>query len=258
VTEMDKQAVRERIAQVGIVPVVRASSQREAQMAAEAVCRGGIPIVEITMTVPGAIEVIRELAKSAGSEVLIGAGTVLNVEAARRCLDAGAQFLVSPGLNIQTVEFAGREGKLIMAGALTPTEVINAWEAGSDFVKVFPCGQVGGAKYIKALKGPLPEVPLVPTGGVNLNTAAEFIEAGAVALGIGGELCHAEALKTGNLEVIIESARKFLAIVTQTRARMKSPVAGGHELVLKASSGESVQAFRSITPVDEASAKFPR
>lgn len=221
---MDKQTVRERIAQVGIVPVVRASSPREAQMAAEAVCRGGIPIVEITMTVPGAIDVIRELAKNAASDVLVGAGTVLNVDAARRCLDAGAQFLVSPGLKIETVEFAVREGKLIMAGALTPTEVITAWEAGSDFVKVFPCGQVGGARYIKALKGPFPGIPLVPTGGVNLSTAAEFIEAGAVALGIGAELVQAEALKSGNVEVIVENARKFLAIVTQTRARMHSSV----------------------------------
>jgi len=147
---------------------------------------------------------------------------VLNAEAARRCLDAGAQFLVSPGLNLGTVELAVREGRLIMAGALTPTEVITAWEAGADFVKVFPCGQVGGAKYIKALKGPFPGVPLVPTGGVNLGTAAEFLEAGAEALGIGGELVQAEALKLNRPEIIVENARKFLAIVKQTRERMAS------------------------------------
>jgi 2-dehydro-3-deoxyphosphogluconate aldolase/(4S)-4-hydroxy-2-oxoglutarate aldolase len=221
---MNKQKVRDRILEIGIVPVVRASSAREAQMAADAVCAGGIPIVEITMTVPGAVDVIRELSKSAGSNVLIGAGTVLSAEAARRCLDAGAQFLVSPGLNLKTVEFAGREDKLIMAGALTPTEVITAWEAGADFVKVFPCGQVGGAKYIKALKGPFPEVPLVPTGGVNLNTAAEFIEAGAAALGIGGELVQADALRSNKPEIIVENARKFLAIVKQTRERLASSV----------------------------------
>jgi 2-dehydro-3-deoxyphosphogluconate aldolase/(4S)-4-hydroxy-2-oxoglutarate aldolase len=221
---MNKQKVRDRILEIGIVPVVRASSAREARMAADAVCEGGIPIVEITMTVPGAVDVIRELSKSAGSNVLIGAGTVLSAEAARRCLDAGAQFLVSPGLNLKTVEFAGREDKLIMAGALTPTEVITAWEAGADFVKVFPCGQVGGAKYIKALKGPFPEVPLVPTGGVNLNTAAEFIEAGAAALGIGGELVQADALRSNKAEVIVENARKFLAIVKQTRERLASLV----------------------------------
>jgi len=219
---MDKQRVRDRITEIGIVPVVRASSPRDARIAADAVCEGGIPIVEITMTVPGAIEVIRELTKNAASEVLVGAGTVLNAEAARRCLDAGAQFLVSPGLNLQTVELAVREGKLMMAGALTPTEIITAWEAGSDFVKVFPCGQVGGAKYIKALKGPLPQVRLVPTGGVTLDTAAELIQAGAAALGVGGELVHAEALKSNKPEIIVENARKFLAIVKQARAQMAS------------------------------------
>jgi len=219
---MDKQKVRDRILEIGIVPVVRASSPGEARIAADAVCQGGIPIVEITMTVPGALDVIRELAKYSASDVLVGAGTVLNAEAARRCLDAGAQFLVSPGLNLKTVELAVREGKLIMAGALTPTEVITAWEAGADFVKIFPCGQVGGAKYIKALKGPLPQIPLVPTGGVNLSTAAEFIEAGAAALGIGGELVQADALKSNKPEIIVENVRKFLAIVKQARAQMAS------------------------------------
>ena len=219
---MDKQKLRDRIIEIGIVPVVRASSAAEACVAADAVCQGGIPIVEITMTVPGAVDVIRELVKNCASDVLIGAGTVLNPEAARQCLDAGAQFLVSPGLNLKTVELAVREGKLIMAGALTPTEVITAWDAGADFVKIFPCGQVGGAKYIKALKGPLPQIPLVPTGGVNLNTAAEFIEAGAAALGIGGELVQADALKSNKPEIIVENARKFLAIVKQARAQLAS------------------------------------
>jgi 2-dehydro-3-deoxyphosphogluconate aldolase/(4S)-4-hydroxy-2-oxoglutarate aldolase len=219
---MNKQQVRDRIAEIGVVPVVRASSPREALIAAEAVCQGGIPIVEITMTVPGAVEVIRELSKSSSSEVLIGAGTVLDPETARRCLDAGAQFLVSPGLNLPTVELAVREKILIMSGALTPTEVITAWNAGSDFVKIFPRGQIGGAKYIKALKGPLPQIPLVPTGGVNLNTAAEFIEAGAAALGVGGELVQAEALKSGKSQIIADNARKFVEIVKQTRARMNS------------------------------------
>jgi 2-dehydro-3-deoxyphosphogluconate aldolase/(4S)-4-hydroxy-2-oxoglutarate aldolase len=219
---MDKQKVRERIIEIGIVPVVRASSAGEACIAAESVCRGGIPIVEITMTVPGAVELIRELVKNCGSDVLIGAGTVLNAEAAHRCIDAGAEFLVSPGLNLQTVAFAAREGKLIMAGALTPTEVMAAWDAGADFIKIFPCGQVGGAKYIKALKGPFPQVPLVPTGGVNLANAAEFIEAGVAALGIGGECVPAEALKANKPEIIVENARKFLAVVQQTRAQLSS------------------------------------
>jgi 2-dehydro-3-deoxyphosphogluconate aldolase / (4S)-4-hydroxy-2-oxoglutarate aldolase len=220
---MDKQQVRDQIMAIGVVPVVRAASAAEARLAAQAVCEGGIPIVEITMTVPGAIDVIRELRESAPASVLIGAGTVLDAETARRCLDAGAQFLVSPGLNVPTVEFAARSGILMLAGALTPTEVITAWNAGSDFVKVFPCGQVGGAKYIKALKGPLPQIPLVPTGGVNLNTAAEFIEAGAAALGIGGELVQADALKSGKAEVIVENARKFVAIVKQAREGSAAP-----------------------------------
>ena len=217
---MNKQQVRSRIEQIGIIPVIRVSSEREAHIAAEAVCKGGIPLIEITMTCPGAINVIRHLTKTGDSEILIGAGTVLNAEDARRCLDAGAQFLVSPGFNRATVEFAVRESKLIMAGALTPTEIIEAWSAGSDLVKVFPCGQVGGAKYIKALKGPLPQIPLVPTGGVNLSTAAEFIEAGAAALGIGGELIQPEALKSNKPELIVEIARKFLEIVSTARAKM--------------------------------------
>src|ERR1700676_4013270 len=180
------------------------------------------------MTVPGAIEVIRELSKSCGHEVLIGAGTVLNVNDARRCLDAGAEFLVSPGFNRATVEFAARESNLFMAGALSPTEIIEAWTAGSDLVKVFPCGQVGGAKYIKALKGPLPQVPLVPTGGVNLSTAAEFIEAGAAALGIGGEWVQAEGLKPTKPNLIVETARKFLEIVATTRAKLSNAAVKGN------------------------------
>ena len=224
---MNKQLVRQRILDIGIIPVVRASSQREAHIAAEAVCKGGIPIVEITMTCPGAIDVIRELAKSCGADVLIGAGTVLNPADAQRCLEAGAQFLVSPGFNRATVDLAVREATLIMAGALTPTEIIEAWTAGSDLVKVFPCGQVGGAKYIKALQGPLPQIPLVPTGGVNLSTAADFIEAGAAALGIGGELVQAEALKSNKPERIVETARKFLEIVATARAKLASASAKG-------------------------------
>jgi 2-dehydro-3-deoxyphosphogluconate aldolase / (4S)-4-hydroxy-2-oxoglutarate aldolase len=216
---MNKEDVRARILEIGIVPVVRASSPREALLASEAVCEGGISIVEVTMTVPGAIEVIGELAKNNASSLLVGAGTVLDVATAERCRDAGAQFLVSPGLNLETVEFAAREAMLIMAGALTPTEVITAWSAGADFVKIFPCGQVGGAKYIKALKGPLPQIAMVPTGGVNLHTAAEFLEAGAAALGVGGELIPAEALKSGQKQVIVENARKFVAIVKQYQQR---------------------------------------
>jgi len=215
---MEKQTVRERILEVGIVPVIRATSGKEAMLAAEAVSEGGIPIVEVTMTVPNAVDVIRDLAKTT-TGLLVGAGTVLDADSARNCADAGAQFLVTPALDVATVEFAAQQKILIMAGALSPTEIVKAWKSGADFVKVFPCGQVGGAKYIKAIKSPLPQIPLVPTGGVNLNTAAEFIEAGAAALGVGSELVQADALKQGNKQIILENARKFLGIVKDARWR---------------------------------------
>ena len=214
---MTKEESRKRIIEIGIVPVVRASSPKQAMQAAEAVYAGGVPIVEVTMTVPGAIDVIAQLTKTMGQDVLIGAGTVLDAEIAQRCLDAGAEFLVSPGFDLATVQLAKRLGKLIMAGALTPTEVITAWKAGSDFVKIFPCGSVGGAKYLKALKAPLPQVPMIPTGGVNLNTAADFIHAGAEALGIGGELISVAALKSGNTQEITETARQYVSIVREAR-----------------------------------------
>jgi 2-dehydro-3-deoxyphosphogluconate aldolase/(4S)-4-hydroxy-2-oxoglutarate aldolase len=219
---MTKQEAASRILEIGIVPVVRASSAKQALRAVEAVCAGGIPIVEITMTVPGAVEVIAQLAQSMGSEVLIGAGTVLDAGAAERCIEAGAEFIVSPGFDLETVKFANRRDKLMIAGALTPTEVITAWKAGSDFVKIFPCGTVGGAKYIKALKAPLPQIPMIPTGGVNLNTAADFMIAGAAALGIGGELVSASALESGNTAPIVDAAQGFLAIVRNARAPLGS------------------------------------
>jgi 2-dehydro-3-deoxyphosphogluconate aldolase/(4S)-4-hydroxy-2-oxoglutarate aldolase len=216
---MTKQEVARRIIEIGIVPVIRASSPELAIGAARAICAGGIPILELTMTVPGAIDVIKELKRTLGGKALIGAGTVLTAEAAAQCLKAGAEFLVSPGFDRKTVRFAKREGVLIMAGALTPTEVITAWNAGSDFVKIFPCGNVGGPGYIKALKAALPQIPMVPTGGVNTATAAQFLQAGASALGIGGELVSAAALKTGNLAAITEAARQYLSIVQATRSQ---------------------------------------
>jgi 2-dehydro-3-deoxyphosphogluconate aldolase/(4S)-4-hydroxy-2-oxoglutarate aldolase len=214
---MSKAEAIKRVLEIGVVPVVRAESPQQAMAAAEAVCAGGIPIVEVTMTVPGAVEVIAQLSKSVGREVLIGAGTVLDAESARRCLDAGAQFLVSPGFDLETVKLARENDVMVMPGALTPTEVITAWKAGADFVKVFPCGSVGGPKYIKALKAPLPQVPMIPTGGVNLDTAAEFIQAGAAALGIGGELVSAAALRSGNTREITEAARLYVEIVRDAR-----------------------------------------
>ncbi len=217
---MTRQEVRERILEIGIVPVIRASSAKQAMMAVEGICQGGIPIVEITMTVPGAVALIREVVHTIGSKVLVGAGTVLNADVARECVEAGAQFLVSPGLDGATIAFASSTDKLIMAGALTPTEVITAWNAGADFVKIFPCGLVGGPKYIKALRGPLPQVRMVPTGGVSLHTVADFVLAGAAALGVGGELVDALALRAGKPEIIAENARKFVVILQQARLQL--------------------------------------
>ena len=214
----NKEEVRSRILQVGIVPVIRASSPEEARFAAEAVSRGGIPIAEITMTVPGAVEVIAELAREL-PHVLIGAGTVLDVATARRCIDAGAKFLVSPGLDVETVKFASSQNILMMAGALTPTELMSAWKTGSDFIKIFPCAQVGGASYIKALKGPFPQIPLIPTGGVNLETAASFLSAGAAALGVGGELISKDAIKAGRSDVLENLARKYVQAVQHARSQ---------------------------------------
>jgi 2-dehydro-3-deoxyphosphogluconate aldolase/(4S)-4-hydroxy-2-oxoglutarate aldolase len=211
-----KEEVRSRILEVGLIPVVRASSAAEGKFAAGAVSRGGLPIVEITMTVPGAVEVIAELVRDLPG-VLVGAGTVLDAKMARRCLDAGAAFLVSPGLDLATVKLARKEKVLMMAGALTPTEVMSAWKAGADFVKIFPCAQVGGPSYIKALKGPFPQVPMVPTGGVSLETAADFLAAGAAALGVGGELINKEAVQKRRADILEDLTQKFVQIVRNAR-----------------------------------------
>jgi 2-dehydro-3-deoxyphosphogluconate aldolase/(4S)-4-hydroxy-2-oxoglutarate aldolase len=214
---VNKATVLQRALATGIIPVIRAASAEDALFAAEAVLAGGVDVVEITMTVPGATSVISRIAETLPG-ILVGAGTVLNAEAAQRCLDAGAQFLVSPGINLKTLEFAQRKSVLMLAGALTPTEVMSAWESGADLVKIFPCSQVGGASYIRALKGPFPEIPLVPTGGVNLDTCAEFIAAGASALGVGGELILKDAIRQKNAELISGLARQMLQAVQTARA----------------------------------------
>jgi 2-dehydro-3-deoxyphosphogluconate aldolase / (4S)-4-hydroxy-2-oxoglutarate aldolase len=213
---MTKDEVRTRLLEIGIIPVLRASSSQEAQFAADALAAGGIPIVEVTTTVSGGIEILRDAAKNL-PKVLVGAGNVLGEENVKGALEAGAEFVVTPGLDLRTIEYALREKKFIMTGALTPTEVITAWQAGSDFIKVFPCAQVGGPQYIRALLGPFPDVLLVPTGGVNLRSAAEFITAGAVALGVGAELVQKAALKSHAHDVIRDAARKFLAVVQEAR-----------------------------------------
>ena len=215
---MNKTMVLQRALATGIIPVIRATTAEDALFAAEAVRAGGVDMVEITMTVPGATAVVSRIAETM-PQILVGAGTVLNAEAAQRCLDAGAQFLVSPGINLKTLEFAQRKSVLMIAGALTPTEVMSAWEFGADLVKIFPCSQVGGASYIRALKGPFPQIPLVPTGGVNLETCAAFIEAGASALGVGGELVLKEAIRQKNADLISGLARQMLHAVRVARAK---------------------------------------
>jgi 2-dehydro-3-deoxyphosphogluconate aldolase/(4S)-4-hydroxy-2-oxoglutarate aldolase len=206
------------ITQVGIVPVVRTPSAETAFQAVEAIFRGGVRAAEITMTVPGAIRVLEKLADHFGDKLMLGAGTVLDPETARACMLAGAQFFVTPSLRVSTIEMAKRYSKVICPGALTPTEVLTAWEAGADVVKVFPCGNVGGAKYIKALKGPFPHIEMIPTGGVNLETAGEFLKAGACAVAVGSELVDTKSLQEGHPEVIEERARQYLSAIAKARA----------------------------------------
>jgi len=217
VTELTIEDVVRRVGEIGIIPVVRASSVEDANRAIEAICAGGIPVVEITMTVPNAISVIRELVQRRGTDVLIGAGTVTNAEQAESCVRAGAQFLVSPGLATSVLSVARVHNRLAIPGALTPTELMNAQEQGARLVKIFPCGNMGGPKYLKSLKAPFPQAQLIPTGGVNLGNAAEFIAAGAYALGVGADLVDATALREGNLEKITSAAREFVQAVAAAR-----------------------------------------
>src|ERR1044072_6898691 len=215
---MTKSEIIESIRAIGVIPVVRASSADEAIPVVEAIKAGGVTILEITMTVPGAIHVIEQLVKRFGDETIVGAGTVLDPEVAKACISVGAQFIVSPALNLETITYCRDQDIPVMPGALTPTEVVTAWNAGADFVKVFPCGAVGGASYIKSLKAPLPQIELVPTGGVNLNTAASFIQAGAAAIGVGADLVNLKAMSAGQPEKITEAARAYIDAVKSARS----------------------------------------
>jgi 2-dehydro-3-deoxyphosphogluconate aldolase / (4S)-4-hydroxy-2-oxoglutarate aldolase len=217
---MKKDEVCALIKKVAIIPAIRVSSGKDAHFAAEAVTRGGIPIVEITMTVPGAVELISHLARH-DPTTLVGAGTVLDTETARRCLDAGAKFLTAPEFYLEIVQFAARENVAVLPGALTPTEVAAAWRSGADFVKVFPCAQVGGDKYIKALHTALPQIPLIAAGGVNQRTAASFIVSGATAIGVGTELIPIEAIARRQPERIRELALRFTGFVKEGRDRVE-------------------------------------
>ena len=214
---MTKSQILDRIRDVGLIPVLRARSHDEALAIALAVEKGGVSVIEITMTVPGAIDVIRQTIEKCGTRVLVGAGTVLDPETARLCILAGAKFVVSPALKISTIEMCHRYAIPIFPGALTPTEVLTAWEAGADAVKVFPCSALGGASYLKALKAPLTQIELIPTGGVSLSTAESFLAAGSFALGVGGDLIDAAAISAGKLELITENARKYTDIVQKFR-----------------------------------------
>jgi 2-dehydro-3-deoxyphosphogluconate aldolase/(4S)-4-hydroxy-2-oxoglutarate aldolase len=216
------QQILSFITQIGIVPVVRTTSAETAIRSIEAIYRGGVRSAEITMTVPGAIKALEKIADEFGDKIMLGAGTVLDPETARACMLAGAQFFVTPSLNLATIEICKRYSKVICAGALTPTEVITAWQAGADVVKVFPANSLGGPKYIKSLKGPFPQVEVIPTGGVNLETAGEFLKAGACAVAVGGELVDAKLIREDRYERIEELAREYLAVIARTRAEMKA------------------------------------
>jgi len=216
---MTRAEVCKRIETVGIVPVIRAPSPELALLACEAILAGGISVFEVTINVPDATAVIRALCRSIEGRALIGAGTVLDAADARACIEAGAEFIVSPGFDPATIAAAHDAGVAAMPGALTPTEVIAAWKAGADVVKIFPASAMGGASYLKALKGPLPQVKLMPTGGVNVSTAKDFLAAGAVALGVGSELVDIAAVKDGRAHVLTERAKEFVAAVAAARKK---------------------------------------
>ncbi len=213
---MSKAEIIEKIIAGGVLPVIRAESADEARKLIDAIAKGGISIIEITMTVPDAVSLINEL--SADDNLLIGAGTVMNPETARECIEAGAKFIISPALNFETIKYCNDRDIVVMPGALTPTEVANAWDAGADFIKVFPADSMGGAKYLRSLKAPLPHIKLIPTGGVSQETAAGFIKAGASAVGVGADLVDLSAIREGRSEAITEAARKYIEIIRAARS----------------------------------------
>jgi 2-dehydro-3-deoxyphosphogluconate aldolase / (4S)-4-hydroxy-2-oxoglutarate aldolase len=214
---MNREEIRAHITEIGIIPAVRLYSAADALFAAEAICEAGIPIVEVTMTVTGAVEVIRELARQ-NPDIIVGAGTLFDADSARSCLDAGARFLTTTGFDLDIVNLALERHTVVFPGVLTATEVMVASKAGCDFVKIFPCAQVGGPTYIRALKASFPQIPLIASGGVNQQTAADYIRAGAVALGIGADLIHQDAIKQRNSSWIRELARRYTNMVSETRS----------------------------------------
>ena len=217
---MNKEDLRKRVEEVGLVPSIRTSSAEDARFAVEEVAHGGIPIIEVTMTVPGALDVIREIVRNV-PEVILGAGTVLDAPTARQCIGAGAQFISSPALDVPTIQLVAENPSVLMiAGALTPTEILAAWKAGSDFIKVFPVSLVGGDNYIRALRRPFPDVPLIAGGGITQQNAAQYLLAGAAALSVGKELIPRESMLLHKPDRIRELTRRFAGIVKSTRIRM--------------------------------------
>jgi 2-dehydro-3-deoxyphosphogluconate aldolase/(4S)-4-hydroxy-2-oxoglutarate aldolase len=215
---MTKQQVMDWVKELGLVPVLRARSRDEGRALVAAMVAGGVTVMEVTTTVPGAIELIAELRKEYGDTLLLGAGTITTAEQCKAAMDAGAEFIVSPSTHPAVIEATLKAGKLSAPGALTPTEVITAWNLGADIVKIFPCSAVGGASYLKSLKAPFPFLKLIPTGGVTLTTAGDFLKAGAEALGVGADLVNVKAIEQGKPELVTEAAVKYLAAIRAARA----------------------------------------
>src|SRR5579885_3171871 len=212
------ETTQEIIERVGLIPVLRAKSVAQGRAVVDAMIAGGVNVVEVTMTVPGAVDLIKELKKEYGAKLLLGSGTVTTAEQAQATIDAGAEFVVSPSLHPEVIAETKKAGKVSIPGALTPTEIITAWNVGADYVKVFPCSAMGGADYLKALLAPFPQLQLIPTGGVTQQTAADFLKAGARALGVGADLVNAKAIAEGKQHLVTNAARAYLEIIRQTRA----------------------------------------
>lgn len=211
------ETTQQIIERVGLIPVLRAKSVAQGRAVVDAMVAGGVTVVEVTMTVPGAIDLIKELQKAYGSQLLLGSGTVTTPDQAQATIDAGAEFVVSPSLHPEVIAKTKANKKISCPGALTPTEVITAWDAGADYVKIFPCSAVGGASYLKSLLAPFPHLKLIPTGGVTLDTAASFIKAGARALGVGSDLVNIAAVDAGNAQTITETAQAYLRVLAEAR-----------------------------------------
>jgi 2-dehydro-3-deoxyphosphogluconate aldolase/(4S)-4-hydroxy-2-oxoglutarate aldolase len=211
------ESTQQIIERVGLLPVLRAKSIAQGRAVVEAMLAGGVTVVEVTMTVPGAVDLLKELKKEYGAKLLLGSGTVTTADQAQATIDAGAEFVVSPSLHLDVIATTKKNNKVSCPGALTPTEAITAWNAGADYVKIFPCSAVGGASYLKALHAPFPQLKLIPTGGVTQQTAASFIQAGARALGVGSDLVNLKAVDAGHPETITEAARAYLQIIAEAR-----------------------------------------